>query len=168
MASGRLWRYRGSGGVQWRRLRLPFPFLRPWRSEPKSQVSLGCRRRRAADPGTFYQKVQETIGMTIRDPYGQRLFPSAQCRMVTHPYSSTAILRKLAIIPVLRRSRSLNINLILRQNWDRHILENRRTTGTPVIKRIPTRVLVKPDQQQTQIAKRHRVAGPVRRKVAHG
>jgi hypothetical protein len=80
-------------------------------------------------PGTVHQQVKRAIGASIRDLDSQSSLPPTQGRIVGHsPIQVCQLRAKLATIPVVCLSGSLNSTLIVRQNW---IAASEKTAGRP-------------------------------------
>ena len=77
-------------------------------------------------PGTVHQQVKRASRAPIRDLDSQSFLPPTRGRKSGTAQSRLANFSKLATIPVVCLSGSLNSNLIVRQNW---IAASEKTAG---------------------------------------
>ena len=120
------------------------------------------------DASAVNQQVQRPIGAPIRDLDGERLLPPTQGRVIRHGPVQVRHLQQAGDHPGRLPQRQLEQDLDGQAKLDRGISEHGRATGLAIRQRKPGHVLVQPDQQRPALAKRGRVAGPVRRAIAGG
>ena len=120
------------------------------------------------DPGAVHEQIERPIGAPIRNLDGQRLFPSAQRRVVRHRPFQTRHLEQAGYHPGRLPARQLEQHLDRQAELDRRARKDRRSPRSALMRREPGHALVQPDHQRPALSERGIVIRPVRRMVTGG
>jgi len=96
------------------------------------------------DPGAVDEQVQGAIGTAIGDLDGERLLPSAQCRVIRHSPVQARHLQQAGNHPSRLPQRQFEQDLDRQAELDRGIREHRRAAWAPVMRRKPGHLFVQP------------------------
>jgi len=120
------------------------------------------------DAGAIHQQIQRPASTAIGNLHLQGLLPPAQGRIVRNGPVQFREPQQTGDHPGGLSERQLEQHFDRQAELDRRIREHRRAPRAALIRRVPSHLLVQPDQQRPALAERSVVGGPIRRAVAGG